>query len=617
MSSLKADVLYIGTSSKTFSFATDYWELTDSETLPRNPYSVVIFSEEIITNAKFEFLEKLLSAWPQCRLILLSGACSVKEILDFHNRISLFAVVSQKDAVHLERQVRSALVDSSFFQQTSQLMTLYHEQNIKLTSLNQKLEARVEKRQKYLEKASQKIKESARRNETFQRALIAIHRAHTVSQMERLLMESLRELFALEWVRIVNHPSATIAEENLPLEVVSFSLQLQNQIIGKVIFARKKGEIFLEDDIGFLAELTDPVQLAMDRLFLLDQLESLKAQWDQTFNAISEPVALIAQNYDVVSGNRAFFQPSVRTKPAADSKNLKCYEVLFGRTSPCVDCQLGVNFQLTNSAKTPMETRVFDVSSQSMTDQSQNKIYVNLYRDITLQRKLEHQLVEKAKSAELGTIGSSIAHELNNPLTGIMTLLQLAQMSLKGDEPFFEDIKDMEKGTHRIRDLIEKLLGYSRKENSASEHASSLYELVQKAIEIIEIQSKSLGIQIFVNQFTTEDDLHTPADLLVQGLVHILTHSLHRVTTRLKSDRSYKPVIQIDISNENQQLQILLTDEGIETPEERPQNKMALEIASQLFQENSANLSTGLSNHQYWAKISFSRPVLHPASPNF
>ena len=90
-----------------------------------------------------------------------------------------------------------------------------------------------------------------------------------------------------------------------------------------------------------------------------------------------------------------------------------------------------------------------------------------MLRSITDEVRFERRILEASKLAELGTIGSSIAHELNNPLGGMLSYLQLI-LNGSSNPPMrsIAEIKEMEGGSlplPRYSDSI--LLSFARKQD--------------------------------------------------------------------------------------------------------------------------------------------------------
>jgi len=65
-------------------------------------------------------------------------------------------------------------------------------------------------------------------------------------------------------------------------------------------------------------------------------------------------------------------------------------------------------------------------------------------------------------SQELGIVSSSIAHELNNPIAGILAALSVIELEDDLDDDMLEGLVDMRKGAKRCKELVQVFLGFSK-----------------------------------------------------------------------------------------------------------------------------------------------------------
>ena len=96
-------------------------------------------------------------------------------------------------------------------------------------------------------------------------------------------------------------------------------------------------------------------------------------------------------------------------------------------------------------------------SFKKLLETRKKTIQLVILRDITKQTQMEYKIALSAKSAELGIISSSIAHELNNPIAGVQALLQTLQIQDKNNN-LSEDLKEMSLAIQRCSHIIDQLL---------------------------------------------------------------------------------------------------------------------------------------------------------------
>lgn len=128
----------------------------------------------------------------------------------------------------------------------------------------------------------------------------------------------------------------------------------------------------------------------------------------------------------------------------------------------------------------------------------------------TLEKKVEERtrelinmqahLIQSEKLASLGKLAAGIAHEINNPLGGVLIYSHLILEDTSKDSPHYENLKKIVKETSRCKDIVKGLLEFARpKEPEMS--LVDINDLVNKSLYIIEGQALFQNIKI-VRQFS-------------------------------------------------------------------------------------------------------------------
>ncbi len=84
-----------------------------------------------------------------------------------------------------------------------------------------------------------------------------------------------------------------------------------------------------------------------------------------------------------------------------------------------------------------------------------------LYRQL---QETQSQLIQAEKMSALGQLAGGLAHEINNPLSGILGLTQLVLETTPADTQSHQDLKDIEKAVFRCKKIITSLLSFAHQE---------------------------------------------------------------------------------------------------------------------------------------------------------
>jgi PAS domain S-box-containing protein len=114
-----------------------------------------------------------------------------------------------------------------------------------------------------------------------------------------------------------------------------------------------------------------------------------------------------------------------------------------------------------------------------------------LDQDISEQREaeqqrnnLEDQLRQSQKMDALGKLAGGIAHDFNNILTGIIGNLQLAELDIPAGHPASPALEEAGKASKRARDLVARILSFSRHERN-DRHAAPLGPIISEAVQLL------------------------------------------------------------------------------------------------------------------------------------
>jgi two-component system, NtrC family, sensor kinase len=206
------------------------------------------------------------------------------------------------------------------------------------------------------------------------------------------------------------------------------------------------------------------------------------------FDGITAPISIQDINYNIIMVN--FAATKYFLKSYDEIVGEKCYRIYFNRELPCEKClaqdclhtQLPFSVEQASSA----QNLIFDVHFYPIAvSTDENKLFLEFFQDITQQKKLQAELIQSEKLAGIGTLASGIAHELNNPLAGILGTAEIMIDQFKEDTKLFEYTNDIIQYSETAAAVIKDLTNYSRKEKGETE-ALLINDIIENSIRLAE-----------------------------------------------------------------------------------------------------------------------------------
>jgi two-component system NtrC family sensor kinase len=152
-------------------------------------------------------------------------------------------------------------------------------------------------------------------------------------------------------------------------------------------------------------------------------------------------------------------------------------------------------------------------------------------RDMRLREQAEERLSLVEKQVSIGRLAAGVAHEINNPLTSILSLSMLLQKGLPADDPRHEDLDVIVAETTRCREIVKNLLDFARERPSAK----TMVDLNQVIRETLVLTRKYEGMdKVTVETHLSAEPQWVNADpkQLQQVFTNLVTNAAEAMETR-------------------------------------------------------------------------------------
>lgn len=179
--------------------------------------------------------------------------------------------------------------------------------------------------------------------------------------------------------------------------------------------------------------------------------------------------------------------------------------------------------------------------------------------DVTEQTELESQLRQSDRLASVGLLAAGVAHEVNTPLAGISSYVQMLQRKLPDNDPRRAILEKIEKQTFRASRIVNNLLNFSRQQASDMQGVD-MNDVVAETLTLAELPLKKRNVKV-----DTDLDDHLPA---VWGDTGKLQQVLMNLMLNARDSMPDGGELRISTSSRDGEVIIEVADSGTGIPAE-------------------------------------------------
>ena len=164
------------------------------------------------------------------------------------------------------------------------------------------------------------------------------------------------------------------------------------------------------------------------------------------------------------------------------------------------------------------------VASQIGVAMENNALLARVRRQLVEVQRVQHQLVQASKLGAVGELAAAVAHEVNNPLTGILGFAELLTTELPEDDARHEEAVVIRDEAIRARSIVRALLEFARP-RPPQRLPTNLNDVARSTLELIHFRAADADVRI-VADYGELPCLEIDPDAFRQVLLNLFNNAI-------------------------------------------------------------------------------------------
>lgn len=407
--------------------------------------------------------------------------------------------------------------------------------------------------------------------------ILGISAARDMADVENSIRRACAEIAPVAELRLIPYPD-TASARVMGLYQLAIPIQYQGELKAHIYvrFENEPDQLVLDRVSEALLNLSDAVSLAVERNLMITKAEETKTVWEASFDAVEDPVVILDENYRVVRGNRAYGRMMKTPISKIQGKESDLSEDLR-RLARDQSSEWGIE----------RDGRHYRVFFDPIREPLGMGRFVLRFHDVTEERNLTDKILAKEQVAELGILVGSVAHEINNPIGGILAIGQLLLQDAKPGTELHQDIENIVHSAERCRKIVQTMLSLVRKSGEEKSNVV-ISECMQLALDLVGSEAKRLQVKIRPGLSGTTTQVYGNRNRLLQVFFHLIQQSLMAIAER-KSKQVFDAFLKLDLIPGFGNVEVRIEDNGDPVKHEYEiQSSVAFTVSKMILEEHEA-----------------------------
>jgi two-component system, NtrC family, sensor kinase len=302
------------------------------------------------------------------------------------------------------------------------------------------------------------------------------------------------------------------------------------------------------------------------------KFRKLSQEFNTLLDAMPDSLALLSPDLRVLWTNRA---AALRSGlEVSDLIGKYCHKLWYNSSEPCKECQAKRSFltgEVEGDQISSGDGKIWDVRAFPIRDEAGKVINViEVATDITEKLTLQAEAIRAGHLASLGELAAGVAHEINNPINGIINYAQIL-VNKMGKEGKDRDIANrIIKEGDRIATIVRNLLSFSR-DRGEERGLVQIGDILSESLALTEVQIAKEGIDVKVDIPSDLPSVVAHSQQMQQVFLNILHNARYALNQKYPS-RDPGKILRIRCQRMNLEgkthVRVTFHDQGIGIPSE-------------------------------------------------
>lgn len=189
-----------------------------------------------------------------------------------------------------------------------------------------------------------------------------------------------------------------------------------------------------------------------------------------------------------------------------------------------------------------------------------------LASDITEKMALQAEAIQACHLASLGELAAGVAHEINNPITGIINYGQIL-INECGEESMERDIgKRVVKEGERIGRIVKTLLSYARDDEQMGKRAAYMSSILEESIILTQAQMRKEGIDLEIDFPDNLPEVDVNFQQIQQSFINIISNARYALNAKhpgRHKDKLLRIIGEKVVIDDHPYVRIVFHDQGV------------------------------------------------------